>query len=293
METPQLTIPPPPPPPPPSLSVDRRSGEGNAGDVKPDTTVLGVLERQLHRITAGSEEAIVVSRMSPLRPVLQEGPQCGLVALSMASQLLQDHPVSVDTLFGKAKSLQFTKKGEMFSVGNMKALAETCLQNPCSKIVRSSHRQREELIRHLLEGKPAVIPYDSDGNFEPCLKRGHTAHWAVLHGICMVLQSSCIEEMLVDTTEVDSKCSRIFHIRNIIPEEVLLELTQLAESPETSVFVYASQGKSRHVGLWELGLLLKSNDNLAHFTPKHDISQFVIPEGGVAKGLSGQVLLFT
>ncbi|XP_070378317.1 actin maturation protease [Dermacentor albipictus] len=213
METPKLTIPPPPPPPPPSLSVYRRSGEGNVGDGKPDTTVPGVLERQLHRITAGSEEAIVVSRLSPLRPVLQEGPQCGLVALSMASQLLQDHPVSVDTLFGKAKSLQFTKKGEMFSVGNMKALAETCLQNPCSKIVRSNHLQREELIRHLLEGKPALIPYDSDGNFEPCLKRGHTAHWAVLHGICIVLQSSCIEETLVDTTEVDSKCSRIFHIQ--------------------------------------------------------------------------------
>ncbi|XP_037575645.1 UPF0692 protein C19orf54 homolog [Dermacentor silvarum] len=292
MQTPQITIPPPPPPPPPSLSVYRRSGEGNAGDVKPHTAVLGVLEGQLHRITAGSEEAIVVSRMSPLRPVLQDGPQCGLVALSMASQLLRDHPVSVDDLYEKAKSLQFTKKGEMFSVQNMKTLAETCLKNPSSKIVRSEHRQRE-LVRHLLEGKPSLIPYDSDGNFEPCLKHGHTAHWAVLHGICMVLQSSCIEGTLEDITDMDSKCSKIFHIRNIIPEEALLELAQLAESPEASVFVYASQGKSRHVGLWELELLLKSNDNLAHFTPKHDVSEFVVPEGGVAEGLSGQVLLFT
>lgn len=294
METPQDAIPPPPPPPLPSASVYRQSGEAEAHDVKPETTIQGVLDRQFHRITAGSEEAVVMSRMTPLRPVLQDGPQCGLVALSMASQLLQDHPVSVDALFEMAKSLQFTKKGEMFSVENMKTLAEACLKGPCAEIVCDEYRRKERVIRHLLKGKPVLIPYDSDGNFEPCLKRGHTAHWAVLHGICLVLhQSSLIEHMLENVSEVDSVCSRIFHIHNAIPEKVFLLLTHLAESPKTGVFVYASQGKSRHVGLWELELFLKSNENLAHFTPKRDISEFVIPEGGVARGLSSQVLLLT
>ncbi|XP_037499676.1 UPF0692 protein C19orf54 homolog [Rhipicephalus sanguineus] len=292
METYQRPMPPPPPPPPPSVSVYRQSGVVKAHDVKPHNTVHEVLERQLHRITAGTEEAAVVSRVLPVRPVLQDGPQCGLVALSMASQLLQDQPVSVEALFETAKSLQFTKKGEMFSVENMKTLAEACLQGTRTKIVRSEHR--EDIVRHLLEGKPVLIPYDSDGNFEPCLKNGHTAHWAVLHGICLVLRESpCIEDMLANVSEVDSKWPRIFYIHNMIPKEVLLKLTQLAESQQTGVFVYASQGKSRHVGLWELELLLRSNENLAHFTPKRDISEFVIPEGGVARGLSGQVLLFT
>ncbi|KAL1446164.1 hypothetical protein MTO96_044662 [Rhipicephalus appendiculatus] len=210
----------------------------------------------------------------------------------MASQLIQDHPVSVEALFETARSSQFTKKGEMFSVENMKTLAEACLQGCRTKIVHSKHRL--DIVRHLLEGKPVLIPYDSDGNFEPCLKNGHTAHWAVLHGICLVVrQSSCIEGVLANVSEVDTKCSRIFHIRNEMPEEALIKFTQLVESQETGVFVYASQGKSRHVGLWELELLLKSNENLAHFTPKRDISEFVIPEGGVAGGLSGQVLLFT
>ncbi|KAH6926295.1 hypothetical protein HPB50_016478 [Hyalomma asiaticum] len=234
METPQDAIPPPPPPPLPSASVYRQSGEAKAHDVKPETTIQGVLERQFHRITAGSEEAVVMSRMTPLRPVLQDGPQCGLVALSMASQLLQDHPVSVDALFEMAKSLQFTKKGEMFSVENMKTLAEACLQGLCAEIVCDEHRQKGQVIKHLLKGKPVLIPYDSDSNFEPCLKHGHTAHWAVLHGICLVLHRSSLNEcMLENVLEMDSVCSRIFHIHNAIPEKVFLMLSHLAESPKT------------------------------------------------------------
>lgn len=288
METSKTPV---PPPPPPSVSVYRQSSEVKTHDVEPPRSFEKAFERQLHRIIAGSGEAFVVSRVSLLRPILQDGPQCGLVALSMASQLLQDDPVSVEALFEVAKSLQFTKKGEMFSVENMKTLAEVCLRGPRAKILRSE--RREGIIRSLLDRKPVLIPYDSDGNFEPCLKNGHSAHWAVLHGICLVLQKSpCIEGLLANVSEVDSKCPSVFHISKDIPEEVLLKFTLLAESPETGVFVYGTQGKSRNVGLWDLQMLLKSNENLAHFTPKRDISKFVMPEGGVFEGLSGQVLLF-
>ena len=41
---------------------------------------------------------------------------------------------------------------------------------------------RETLLFHILHGHPILVPYDNDKNFEPCLKYGHKAHWAVLTG---------------------------------------------------------------------------------------------------------------
>ncbi|KAK8787387.1 hypothetical protein V5799_022836 [Amblyomma americanum] len=290
---PRVPPPPPPPPPPPASRQDDAmlQRELDTDVNKLDIPSVCLVDRQFGRITAGFQDAIVISRLLPLKHVLQKGPQCGLVALSMASQLLQGDPVSANTLFEMAKSLQFTKKGEMFSAEDMKTLAKTCLQE-CSLRIVSEERRQVEIVRNLLQEKPVLIPYDSDGNFEPCLKHGRTAHWAVLHGICLVLQSS-FKSTLESLSELDLKDHRILHIRKLIPEEAIMELVKLAESGEAAVFVYASQGKSRHVALWELGLLLDSNKNLAHFTLKHDISEFVVPDGGVVQGLSNQVLLFT
>ena len=39
-----------------------------------------------------------------------------------------------------------------------------------------------EILKHLLHGNPVLIPYDNDKNFEPCLRNGHKAHWALATG---------------------------------------------------------------------------------------------------------------
>ncbi|XP_077536533.1 actin maturation protease-like [Haemaphysalis longicornis] len=295
METPGL-VPPPPPPPPlqPARKQTNERPSGNSLD-NAETSVRNVLQRRFHWMTAGHHDAVVVSKVSSLKPVLQSGPQCGLVALSMASQLLprDGHPVSVEALFEAAKSLQFTKKGEMFSAGHMKTLAETCLGGCQARLVRDHHRA--EIVGHLIRGKPVLVPYDSDGNFEPCLKSGHTAHWAVLHGICLVVKSSCqLEPPLESLLEQDCECERLYHVKDGLPalggpRELLLPLA--LGGADAVVFVCGSQGKSRHVGLWGLDRLLDSNRNLAHMGPRHEAAEFVLPAGGVAEGLAGQVLL--
>lgn len=171
----------------------------------------------------------------------------------------------------------------------MKTLAETCLGNCRAKLVRDD--RRAEVVGHLICGKPVLIPYDSDGNFEPCLKSGHTAHWAVLHGVCLIVNPSClVEAPLGSLLEQDLECTRMYHVRDDLPEVGLSEAVPWALGAE-AVFVCGSQGKSRHVGLWDLELLLDSNRNLASIGPRHDASKFVVPDGGVAEGLSGQVLL--
>uniref|UniRef100_A0A023GFC5 Actin maturation protease n=1 Tax=Amblyomma triste TaxID=251400 RepID=A0A023GFC5_AMBTT len=174
----------------------------------------------------------------------------------------------------------------------MKTLAEECLQKCSLEIVSKEHRQME-IVRNLLRGKPVLIPYDSDGNFEPCLKRGRTAHWAVLHGICLVLRPSSLKGGLECLSQLDLQCQKILHVGNSTPEEAITEFVKLAGSRDAVVYVYASQGKSRHAALWELDILLDSNENLADFTQKHDVSEFVLPDSGVVQGLSNQVLLFT
>ncbi|KAH9382934.1 hypothetical protein HPB48_023569 [Haemaphysalis longicornis] len=244
-------------------------------------------------MTAGHHDAVVVSKVSSLKPVLQSGPQCGLVALSMASQLLprDGHPVSVEALFEAAKSLQFTKKGEMFSAGHMKTLAETLPGRLPSRLRSRSPQSRGRQPLDL--GKPVLVPYDSDGNFEPCLKSGHTAHWAVLHGICLVVESSCLlEPPLESLLEQDCECERLYHVKDGLPasgspRELLLPLA--LGGADAAVFVCGSQGKSRHVGLWGLDRLLDSNRNLAHVGPRHEAAEFVMPAGGVAEGLAGMV----
>ncbi|KAH9374786.1 hypothetical protein HPB48_000450 [Haemaphysalis longicornis] len=295
METPGLV--PPPPPPPPLQPARKQANEhpiGNSLD-NSETSVRNVLQRRFQWMTAGHLGAVVVSKVSSLKPVLQSGPQCRLVALSMASQLLprDGHAVSVEALFEAAKSLRFTKKGEMFSAGHMKTLAETCLGDCQARLVRDGHRA--EIVGHLIRGKPVLVPYDSDGNFEPCLKSGHTAHWAVLHGICLVVGSSCLlEPPLESLLEQDCECERLYHVKDGLPasgspRELLLPLA--LGGADAAVLVCGRQGKSRHVGLWGLEQLLDSNRNVAHVGPRHEAAEFIVPAGGVAEGLAGQVLL--
>ncbi|KAH9374795.1 hypothetical protein HPB48_019030 [Haemaphysalis longicornis] len=291
METPGLV--PPPPPPPPLQPARKQADERPSGDNldNAETSVRNVLHRRLHWMTAGHHDAVVVSKVSSLKPVLQSGPQCGLVALSMASQLLprDGHPVSVGELFEMAKSLRFTEKGEMFSAGHMKTLAETCLGGCQARLVCDDHRA--EIVGHLIRGKPVLIPYDSDGNFEPCLKSGHTAHWAVLHGSSSLQSPNTF--LLASPASFSggpATPSSVPPPGAGSPRELLLPLALLG-GVDAAVFVCASQGKSRHVGLWGLERLLDSNHNLAHLGPRHRAAEFVVPAGGVAEGLAGQVLL--
>lgn len=237
-------------------------------------------------MTNGDESFSVISKLLPVKPLLQSGPQCGLVAFCMASQLLQSIPIGVDEAFGTAKRLKFTNEGEMFSVENMLKLSKELLSCSC----RIHHNLCEgEVARLLLQGNPILIPYDSDRNFEPCLRGGRTAHWAVVHGLCLALPTSEVD-FLRDSLTEDPQCHRILHLND---DSSLSDATvQDLLSRSVNTFAYGSQGKSRSVGLWHLDELLDSNRNLAEPGQRHDIARFVIPDGGVAVGLGGKLLSF-
>ncbi|CAF0995186.1 unnamed protein product, partial [Didymodactylos carnosus] len=113
----------------------------------------------------------------PVEPLLQVGPQCGIVALAMASEL-GGFSYTVQNIFEKAKELKCTIQGELFDAHMIPVL--------CKKfnIEAKVHRwtKLEDLTDYLQSNHVCLMPYDADANHEPCKRLGHRAHWALIHG---------------------------------------------------------------------------------------------------------------
>ncbi|XP_052024397.1 UPF0692 protein C19orf54 homolog isoform X3 [Apodemus sylvaticus] len=119
-----------------------------------------------------------------LPSLIQDGPQCGLVALWMAGALLSTpNRVSLERLVQVAKERGYTAQGEMFSVADMAKLAQETLGCQAELLCGGlGGPNRDGVLQHLITGHPLLIPYDEDFNHEPCQKKGHKAHWAVSAG---------------------------------------------------------------------------------------------------------------
>lgn len=114
-----------------------------------------------------------------LPPFLQDGPQCGLVALA----IYLGHPStdSVQSLLKRAKIEGFTNNGEMFSVQNMATLAQCYLKPTCVQIY-SGLLDTKEIREVLLNSGNLLVPYDTDKDNSPGLLNGLKAHWAIICG---------------------------------------------------------------------------------------------------------------
>ncbi|XP_064345410.1 actin maturation protease isoform X3 [Camelus dromedarius] len=116
--------------------------------------------------------------------LIQEGPQCGLVALWMAGTLLAPHSdIPLERVVQVAMERGYTAQGEMFSVADMGRLAQEALGCQAEVLCGGlGGPNRDHVLQHLVAGHPLLIPYDEDFNHEPCQRKGHKAHWAVSTG---------------------------------------------------------------------------------------------------------------
>ncbi|XP_014271300.1 actin maturation protease [Halyomorpha halys] len=117
-------------------------------------------------------------------PILQQGPTCGLVAISMVLTLVPRN-WTLQELLDDAQSLGFSKSGEMFSVDNMETFAKHVLGDYFKVEMYSGGLAAEKatVMECLIKGQGLyLVPYDSDRNHLPACLRGHKAHWAVLCG---------------------------------------------------------------------------------------------------------------
>jgi hypothetical protein len=115
----------------------------------------------------------------PVQGFIQDGPQCGLVALAM--YMGNPSRTSVKLLLKAAKDEGYTYNGEMFSVENMASLAKSHLKSTEIQVY-TGLLNTEEIKEILLQGVNLLVPYDTDKDNSPGLQNGHKAHWAIICG---------------------------------------------------------------------------------------------------------------
>uniref|UniRef100_T1J5T9 Actin maturation protease n=1 Tax=Strigamia maritima TaxID=126957 RepID=T1J5T9_STRMM len=280
-----------PPPPPPD-------------DIFPSSYLEQAFSTNFHpciKLTAQDEVAIACKKMfrnqlhdslclvacyKKIDAVIQNGPTCGLVALQMATQLFHPNRVpAIDEILTTAQNEGYTIQGEMFSASDMSRLARKLLHCETS-VLNDGLASRHAIVQHILRGDPILVPYDADFNFEPCCKRGHKAHWAVVAGVIIAIPKAAVTDLR--TYELNSGLTNLFHATEKSDKEALASLCQ-----QGTLYILAKQGKSNWLGLWLYDNLQLSNSNLIEMDPNRvaEGSKYHLPKGGVVEGLCNQIVL--
>ncbi|KAK2847288.1 hypothetical protein Q5P01_010287 [Channa striata] len=293
--SPPVPPPPPPPPPPPvlgpppppvsgpktklykTISSSRRPVEGDHTEAR---LLLGQRESSFRK----DLQWILVNKYVP--SLIQDGPQCGLVALWMAAHLRQPQmSIDMETVVQTALDRGYTAQGEMFSAKNMAQLAEEicgCKAELLSGGLNSNNAAA--IIGHLWGRQPVLIPYDEDYNHEPCQRNGHKAHWAVASGVLLGLDQGSVSE---EHTQSDPTLCWL-----CLPRDTSSPCPASSKGLR-EVYILAKQGKSLRYQLWSLESVAQSNEQLRTMDPQRaqDGTQYVVPQGGVKAGLAGQAVL--
>jgi len=162
--------------------------------------LVSLLVKDLGSSFFSSGEKLVVSHCHDVSPVKQKGPMCGLVGLTMAAQLLMkaSSPCHTSSKTHPERILEYavqnglSRHGEMFSTSAMEQIIENHLLLKAQVVMVQSHNYSalRDLIVQVVSGQKAVlVPYDADKDHRPCLARGHSAHWCLLVGVCVVMKS--------------------------------------------------------------------------------------------------------
>jgi len=277
-----LPCPPPPPPalppcqPPVKISPAKLHKHLECGQLTPEASLRQALDRFMKLNPKYSNHKFVCMNKHTVAR-LQEGPQCGIVALAMSGS----ENVLVQEVQDLAKSKGFTNKGEMFSVENMAELAKSVFNNkvsiePIKKIIDSRW-----LVECFSSKKTLLVPYDCGHNHAPAEFRGKKAHWGLLTGIMVPLTDLAFSNLSIEKTQSN------IHILGPNNKQLFFEL--ICNNPH---FLIARQSKSAVLGIWEIEELMKSNLNIENIDFETE-NEFVIPDRGVKVGLQGKFVLLS
>ncbi|XP_062517984.1 actin maturation protease-like isoform X2 [Corticium candelabrum] len=199
----------------------------------------------------------------------------------------------LSALLQAAQESKMTLRGEMFSADNMARLSTEFYHMPAD-VTTSVLSYPEELVKCLLQESPILVPYDKDKNNEPCVSHGHSAHWAVITGFMVPFASGYVH-LLAPFTHLCDGRPQVRYVRQ--GEGRLKCLLTKSEwishmvSDLLQIYVFARHGQSRHLALWVLDTLVKSNSNLDELDPRKSPDDFIVPEGGLSVGLKSKTVV--
>lgn len=157
------------------------------------------------------ENYTCISFQRQVEPILQDGPQCGLVALAMASSILKKL-VSPEQLMELAQLKDFTKQGEMFSANEMECLAGEVYGCKTSVLDIRGVDGKWEFLNCLARGDLLLVPYDPDKNYVPVLKKGHKAHWALVTGFfASINEENILSRFQRSNAKQDEDVPNLYH----------------------------------------------------------------------------------
>jgi len=194
--------------------------------------------------------------------------------------------VSVDKVQEMAISKGYTKQGEMFSVDNMADLASSILGQAAVISPTAAMCDSWWVVEQLTAGWQLLVPYDCAHNHHPALLGGRKAHWGLVTGFVLVVD---VSEDITDVKNVTSDQNKNVHILTGENDKELL--SRLIGNKNGKLLLVGRQSKSLVLGLWDKEELVSSNNNLKVAEFKGDMSEFVIPAGGVEAGLCGRMVL--
>lgn len=257
------------------------------------------LEEDLHRLLQpilSARDTVTLSCIHNVTPQLQIGaPMCGLVALSMAAELLFGscpQSACADNLLDVAIQHSLSKKGELLSVTGMLSLVKPVLPMADGSIISATELTPAVLLSHVISQKALLVPYDCDKDHAPCLANGHRAHWCLVVGAAVHIKKDLIDQKFLSICKKDRVLHNLYHLPEHTSEgdpDSLLHVSEAACGGD--VYVFARHGKSRHLGLWRLDELLQSNANLMELDPSKSPDQYVVPSEGLSSALASQLVL--
>ncbi|XP_045164436.2 UPF0692 protein C19orf54 homolog [Mercenaria mercenaria] len=157
------------------------------------------------------ESYVCVSYQRKVEPIIQSGPQCGLVAAAMADSILHKD-VTVEQLSEASQSQGFSKQGEIFSSLYLEKITSQAYGCKTSVLDIRDVGGKWEFLNCLARGDVLLVPYDPDKNFVPVLKKGHKAHWALVTGFFAAINDETVlKKFQEESIKKDSEFSNLYH----------------------------------------------------------------------------------
>ncbi|KAK5582459.1 hypothetical protein RB653_004044 [Dictyostelium firmibasis] len=141
-----------------------------------------------------------IIRLPPYCSRLQSGYNCGIVGIRMAIEFIDKSFLGkefIDELFMTAVLKGYSKEGEMFSSYHLSEITNLLFNNLNFNYIKSnviSFPTTSDILNHLSNGFPILVPYDADKNWRPCCTGGTRAHWAMIIGFIIPNNSNTIND---------------------------------------------------------------------------------------------------